>query len=246
MNTKDKRILEYVGIMLFLIGTANFIVTYLGLTTLSISSSSSNGMSFTIHSSNPNQGLLLASVDPVLINGYTYKWSMTIQNTGSVPFYGHGTIRIAGPNSTYAEEPGVSGYLGANGGTGAVQVCDGQVNSTSCLVNLQDWNLSVLGSGTSVSFDPVYQVASISLPEELMPGQSETVDFSIEPPTGTAGGQYLAIFNFVGESGGVSNVLGYQVVPIDVGTMAAKFSVEEIGSLVASVLGIVLLAIAVL
>ncbi|MGC8580597.1 MAG: hypothetical protein ACP5MB_11165, partial [bacterium] len=237
MNTKDKRILEYIGVILFLIGTVNFMVTYLGLTTLSVSSSSSNGMSFTIHSSNPNQGLLLASVDPVLINGYTYNWEMTIQNTGAVPFYGHGTIRIAGPSASYQEEPGVSGYLGANGGTGAVQVCGGEVNSTSCLVNLQDWDLSVNGTGASVSFNSADQVAAINLPEELAPGQSETVYFSIKPPSGTAGGQYLAIFNFVGESGGVSNVLGYQVVPIDVGTMAAKFSVEEIGSLVASVLG---------
>ncbi len=246
MNAKNKRIFEYAGILLFLVGMANFMVTYFGLTTLSVSSSSSNGMSFTIHSSNPNQGLLLASVDPVLVNGYAYKWSMTIQNTGSVPFYGHGTIRIAGPNSTYIEEPGASGYLGADGGTGAVQVCDGQVNSTSCLVNLQNWNLSVLGSGSSVSFNPTYQVASINLPEELMPGQSETVYFSIKPPTGTTGGQYLAIFNFVGESGGVSNILGYQVIPIDVGGMAATFSIEEIGSLIASVLGIVFLAIAVI
>ena len=244
MDEKAKKYLRIIGILMFIAGVANFTAMYFGFTTLSVSSSSSNGLSFTIHSSNPNNGLLLSSVMPELVSGYTYNWSMTIQNTGALPFYGHGTIRIAGPSASYVTEPGSSAYLGADGGTGVVQECGGVVNSTGCLVNLEDWQLSVSGSNAVSSFAPSGDFAAISLPNELQPGASETVYFTIKPPTGTASGQYLALFNFVGNSGGVAQVIGYQAVPIDVGNVAATVSVEELGSIASAALGIALLALA--
>ncbi len=244
MNQSTKKALKYTGISLFSIGLILFLVTFLNLgAQLSVASTTQTGqLSFRMSSTNPDSGLLLASVEPALVKGYTYKFAVTIANTGSLPFYGHATIRILSPNSTYQVVAGNSAYLGADGGQGAIQVCNGNLNSTQCLEPLNQWQISAYGDG--VSINPGEYVSSIVYPNVINPGQTVTVYFTIQPPSNIPNGNYKMLFNFVADSSGVSQVVGYQVLNIDVGSFAGEFSVEELGFIALSIAGLLAIAFA--
>lgn len=246
MNSKMRRTLKYIGVIFFIAGIVAFITSYFAVgVPLSVSSVNAPGLSLRISHSNPNAGLLFASVDPVLIQNHTYNFSLSITNTGSVSFTGYATLRIATPNSKYQTESGNSGYLGADGGTGIVQDCiNGGLNSSNCLVNMKSWSLSNSGAGTRIAYGPDSDIATVEYPITISPGQTVTSYFSVTPPSGIPSGQYKMLYNFVANAGGVSKVVGYQILDIDVGTIAGTFSVEELGFIALAAIGLLAIALA--
>jgi hypothetical protein len=229
--------LQLIGTIMFIVGLSFFLFTYIGIPiSLSTVSPSNPGLSFTMSSTNPNHGILLAAI-PSLETSHQYNWSLTIHNTGTLSFTPHLTLRIATPNSTTITEPGTSSYIGADAGTGLVQVCpNGAINSNSCLVSLPYWDFTAHTEGESmVGLPSDFYIISIVPPNALNPGQSETVYFSTTVPNNTASGTYKVISNLVAYSSAVgSDVVAYNVQSILVGTVAGTYSLEEIGAILVS------------
>jgi hypothetical protein len=245
-HMKKKDYLQLASAIMIITGLLFFIFTYIGIPLpLSTVSPSHHGLSFSMSSTNPNHGLLLASI-PTLAVSHTYNWSLTIVNTGTLSFTPHLTIRIAIPNSTTIVEPGTSSYLGADGGSGLVQVCPGgAIDSNSCLVNLQAWKLTAESNGESI-LGGSSQVLTIDLTNTFAPGQSITVYFTTTVPNGTASGTYPVISNLVAYSSAVgSDVIGYNEQNILVGTVAGTYSLEELGAIALSIVGTALAAISI-
>lgn len=239
-----------IGVFLLLVGIAGFLFLYEGMGNfLSVSPSVTPGLSFTISSSNPNHNLIFASISGVaqLAISHTYNWSLTIHNTGTLAFEPYLTMRIATPNSTTVTEPGNSGYLGAQGGTGLIQVCPGDiVNSSSCLVDLSNWNFTATTQGevTKVGADTNIEIVVPGNGNYLQPGQSVTVYFSATVPPGTPSGTYLVISNLVAYSSAVGyKIVGYSSSDLDIGTVAGTYSLEVLGAIAAAGVGLALVLI---
>jgi hypothetical protein len=235
------------GVLLIIVGIAAFLFLYEGLGNfLSVSPSTTPGLSFTISSSNPNHNLIFASISGIsqLAVSHTYNWSLTIHNTGTLEFSPHLTIRIADPNSTTITEPGDSAYIGADSGTGLIQVCpDGSVNSTQCLVDLSNWDFTATTQGESISATSPILAVVPGNGLEIQPGQSVTVYFSATVPEGTPSGTYKVISNLVAYAPSVgSDVIDYQSSNLYIGTVAGTYSLEVLGAIGTAAAGLALVA----
>ena len=231
--------IKFFGVMLALVGIAGFLFIYEGMGNfLSVVSPTMPGLSVSVSSSNPNQGVAFSELSITGISqlavSHSYNWSLTIHNTGTLAFTPYLTVRIATPNSTSITEPGTSPYLGAQGGIGLIQVCpDGTVNSTTCLVNLISWDFKATTSGEQIGASPQDPYVFSLIPgTALQPGQSVTVYFTTSVPSGTPSGAYHVISNLVANAPSVGNdIVAYNSQTIDVGSVAGTYSLEVIGLL---------------
>jgi hypothetical protein len=245
--SKKQKTLAFVGFIIslltFLVSEFNFGI----ISSLTIANVNGQTLSVAIVSNNPDPLAFLSAFN--IYTPSTYVWKVQITNTGQVAFAGHFTVRIVNPNGTAVSLTwGQSSYMnqqfeeylgaqGVPGAVGTIQSCNGQLDSTSCLVNLQQWNF-VLLNGT-FSFNPGGNVASGSFPV-LQPGQSIVLSFKFSPPEGTPPGVYLGILNLVGYVGSTPYVLGSSVTQLQVGNgLTGSISTQaivQLASLTASII----------
>ena len=202
--SKKQKTLDFIGLVIslfvFIVSETNFGI----ISSLSIANVNGQTLSAVIISNNPDPLAFLSVFN--IYTPSTYVWKVQITNTGQVAFAGDFTVRIVNPNGTAVSLTwGQSSYMnqqfeqylgaqGVPGAVGTVQACNGQLASTSCLVNLQQWNFQLLNG--SFSFNPEGNVAAGSFPI-LQPGQSIVLSFKFSPPEGTPPGAYLGILNLL-------------------------------------------------
>ena len=232
--------IRYLFIVLFVVGLFLILVSEnlipLSLVPLqSIMPSTSSGSTASAFSSSAIQHPAFLSIFN-LISGNEYNWTVTATNNGNSAWTDEWiTLRIVnasagGSYTTLSDSsPNFAGVFGlTSGGTGAIQTCNGNINSTACLVPLSTstngnaWVVSALGNGVSVQQSSSSYVITILLPSGIQPGQSETVSFGLKIPglSSSSFGNYYAIQNLVVQSPAISgsDLVNYNVQEFSVGS----------------------------
>jgi hypothetical protein len=168
----------------------------------------------------------LATVAP----GATYKWSVTLKNTGTVDWtYPEFFLRIARDYTQKTFSSGVPGY-----NTAYVDKCDSKVDDISCredLIGTWKFQFSYDGQNWQDASSFIQdRVFKLGFYEGLKAGEAKTFWFKITAPTNIQGNYYVIVTGLA-QIGSTLYIVDSKVDTISVGTVIGELVLNFIGAL---------------
>jgi len=174
---------------------------------------------------------LFSTVTP----GASYKWKVTLKNTGNVKWDSSWVTFRVGVNGAQVVKVGPS-TCGSDYGDCLVERCSYGTDVPQCREQIcygyeGTWNIQSRTSGVFLNCVPADKMASTTNLPGLEPGQSTTFEFSLDVPQGKPLGNYPLILN-----GGVSYAGKVWIVDseydmLSLGTISGELTMSFIGAL---------------
>jgi len=175
------------------------------------------------------------SIFSTVTPGASYKWKVTLKNTGDVKWDEAWVTFRVGVNGAQVVK-GDPSTCGSDYGDCLVEKCSYGTDTPKCREQIchgykGSWNFRTVTSGVFYTCVPDDKMAATSNLPALSPGESTTFEFALDVPQGKPLGNYPLILNGGASYGGKVWIVDSEYDMLSLGTISGELTMSFIGAL---------------